>query len=118
MKKKLFLVIIALLFLGIGVGAFTYKGAIGKQVAKCCACCCGDSCPMKNKDAASVKDTASMDAKSCCDNCDCCKGDNCPMKTKGETAESIVMPALQTAAGDAKTCDCSCCHGKNPKTQT
>jgi hypothetical protein len=25
---------------------------------------------------------------------------------------------VPTAAGDAKTCDCSCCHGKDSKTQT
>ena len=111
MKKKLFLIVIALLFLGIGAAGFAYKGAIGKQMAKCCACCCGDSCPMKDKDL------ASMDAKSCCDNCDCCKGDNCPMKTKGETADSASTAVVQTTTSDPKTCDCSCCHGKD-KTKT
>jgi hypothetical protein len=25
---------------------------------------------------------------------------------------------VPTAAGDTKTCDCSCCHGKDSKTQT
>jgi hypothetical protein len=113
MKKKLFLIITVLLFLGIGVAVFAYnKAAAGKQTAMSCCCCKGDSCPMKNKDM------ASMDAKSCCDNCDCCKGDSCPMKTKGQTTDSTTTQTVPTAAGDAKTCDCSCCHDKDAKTQT
>ena len=42
--------------------------------------CCGDSCPMKKKDAQAAS-AAADDGKSCCDNCECCKG-----KAKTETA--------------------------------
>lgn len=112
MNKKLILVIFALLLLGIGAASFAYQTDIEKQTAMSCCCCGGDSCPMKNKDKASA------DAKSCCDNCDCCKGDNCPMKTKGRSTDSTAIPAGQAGSGDAKNCDCSCCHGQDAKTQS
>jgi hypothetical protein len=106
MKRKLLLILSVLLMLGAGVVAFAYNtGLVSKSTAMSCCCCSGDSCPMKNKDKAST-----TDAKSCCDDCDCCKGDSCPMKTKGEQAVQT------TAGGDPKSCDCSCCHGKESKT--
>jgi hypothetical protein len=75
MKKRLFLVVVALLVLGLGAATFAYKQTNNTTAMSCCK---GDSCPMKKKDA-SGKETAS-----CCDDCDCCKGDSCPMKNKGE----------------------------------
>ena len=111
MKKKLLLIIAAMIVLGISFAAFAYARTLSGTQAMSCCCCKGDSCPMKDKDK------VSMDAKSCCDSCDCCKGDNCPMKTKGQSADSVT-PVVPTAAGDTKTCDCSCCHGKDSTTQT
>ena len=66
MKKQTILAIAALLVFGVGNATFAYVNTTGTSIS--CACCKGDSCPMKKKDA-------SGKAVSCCDDCDCCSGD-------------------------------------------
>jgi hypothetical protein len=61
--------------------------------------CCGDSCPMKAKDAS---------GNAAAHNCECC-GDRCPMKKK----EDADATAVSTVAAEKNCCDdCECCKGK------
>ena len=96
MKKRIVLIVSALLIFAFGVFAATYDrtSAESKTAVSCC-CCSGDSCPMKSKG-----ETAAAGEKQDC----CCKGDSCPMKK--DHAGAMQM----NASPDAKTsCDCSCC---------
>jgi hypothetical protein len=87
MNRKIFLVCAAIMVMVLGVAGFAYK-RVNATTASAAMSCCGDSCPMKSKNA-----TATADAKA---GCDCC-GDSCTMKSKN---------ASSTA--DAKSC-CDCC---------
>jgi len=104
MKRKLMLTVATLLVLGMAIVAFAYtttSDTTTAAAASCCSCC-GDSCPMKGKDAKMQAVAMTDDKKG--HSCDCC-GDSCPMKNKDAKAQT-------TAAGDAKTsADCSCCKG-------
>jgi hypothetical protein len=103
MKRKLMFTIATLIVLAMGIVAFAYTTTGNDPPnAKASCTCCGDSCPMKNKDA-KAQTTAAADAKTSCD-CDCCKGDSCPMKNKD---------AKTTATGDAKA-SCDCCGDSCP----
>lgn len=87
MKKKLILVISAMLVLGLAVVVFSY-GTTNDVTATAAACCChGDSCPMKTKDA-SGKEVAGTH-----ENCDCCKdgADSCPMMKKDADGKAMKM---------------------------
>lgn len=103
MKKRVFLVVAALLVLGLGVATFAYKQSSNASTLAI-SCCKGDSCPMK-------KDASGKETASCCDDCDCCKGASCPMKNKGaQTAvvdANMQMAAVATSVAD---CPCSCCN--------
>jgi len=104
MKRKLMLTVATLLVLGMAIVAFAYTTSSTNTMAAAASCCscCGDSCPMKNKDAKMQKVAMTGDQKG--HSCDCC-GDSCPMKNKDASTQT-------TAAGDAKaTSDCSCCKG-------
>lgn len=87
MKKKIFLVISAMLVFGLAVVAYSYgtAGSDPAAISSCC-CCSGDSCPMKTKDA------SGKDAMSCCD-ADCCKGgaESCPMMKKDADGKPMKM---------------------------
>lgn len=84
MKKKILLVITALLIFGMSIAVYAFgTNTSGKKAMSCC-CCKGDSCPM-TKDKTAGKDEASCCDKEdcCCKGGDsCCKGDSCPMKGK------------------------------------
>jgi len=105
MNRKLMFTIATLIVLAMGIVAFAYT-TTGNDTptAKASCTCCGDSCPMKNKDA-KAQTTAAGDAKTSCD-CSCCKGDSCPMKNKDAKTNA-------TAAGDAKA-SCDCCGDSCP----
>ena len=102
MKCKLMLTVATLLVLGMAIVAFAYTTSSTNTMAAAASCCscCGDSCPMKNKDA-KMQNVAMTDDKKD-HSCDCC-GDSCPMKNKDASAQT-------TAAGEAKT-SCDCCKG-------
>ena len=126
MNRKIFLVCAAIMVMALGVAGFAYKRSTATTAAAAISCC-GDSCPMKSKNAA-----ATADAKACCD---CCSSDSCPMKNgehskamagmdhskMGESCpmhnkETKVQNASATASPDAKTsCDCSCCNHHKDK---
>jgi hypothetical protein len=122
MKSKIVLIAACLLILGLGIGGFAYKTSIGTAPAAC-ACCKGDSCPMKKHENASATDKSS-----CCDDCDCCKGDSCPMHKKTDAAMKDSCPMHKadaaaevkhdTTASGEKTCSCSCCSHHVDKKDT
>jgi hypothetical protein len=103
MKHKLALTFATLLILSMAIVAFAYNPT-GNDTsnAKASCTCCGDSCPMKSKDA-KAQTTAATDAKTSCD-CACCKGDSCPMKNKDSKT---------SATADAKA-SCDCCGDSCP----
>jgi len=101
MKRKLMFTIATLIVLAMGIVAFAYTTS-GNDTpnAKASCTCCGDSCPMKSKDA-KTQTTAAADAKTSCD-CDCCKGDSCPMKNKdAKTQMSGDMKMSGDCCGDS-----------------
>lgn len=132
MRKNVLLLVSVLLLLGIGMAFANGVGRTINRTAMSCCCCKGDSCPLKNKDKTSASSTAKDDCD--CplkttdkasadtmspDNCDCCAGDSCPMKMKGDHKDSMTMPATTDAtSGDAKSCDCPCCHHDKNTTNT
>ena len=88
MKKKIFLVISAMLVFGLAIVVYSSGTATDTStVAASCCCCHGDSCPMKNKDA-SGKAAASTH-----EGCDCCEGDSCPMMKKDADGKPMKMDA-------------------------
>jgi len=101
-----------LMVLALAAVAFAYNQSATANTAKMDCCKSKDSCPMKNKDAAGK-------TEACCDDANCCckTGDSCPMK-KGDAIkanhEMKDMNHEAAAAGDHKSCDCSCCaKGEN-----
>ncbi len=114
MKRKITLIAAALLVLGLAIVAFAYT-TDQTPVKAACACCKGDSCPMKKKDASATQTAASAD-------CDCCKGDSCPMHKGGDSCPMHKAGAgemkHESMSGDAKTCDCSCCSKHKDEKQT
>lgn len=116
MKKRIFLGLFTILVLSLGVVAFAFTTGVTTDKTAVSSCCKGDTCPMKKKD------TAGKETASCCDKCDCCKGDSCPMKkNKDGSGTHTDHPSMSdhskmdAATADAKTCDCSCCKGKDTK---
>lgn len=103
MKKKIFLVMSAVLVFGLAIAvyAFNTAGSVDASTKAACCCCKGDTCPMKDKNAAATDKTAAHDG------CDCCQGgaDACPMK-KGDTAagdiktEGGMKPDMKMANGE------------------
>jgi len=87
MRKKIFIVMSAMLIFGLAIAVFSY-GNTTNLTAKAMACCCcsGDSCPMKKKDA-DGKVVASTH-----EGCDCC-GDSCPMMKKDADGKTMKMDA-------------------------
>ena len=70
MKRILMFTIATLIVLAMGIVAFAYTtGGTDTPQPKASCSCCGDSCPMKTKDAKAQTTTAD-DAKTSCD-CDC-----------------------------------------------
>ncbi|PYS98496.1 MAG: hypothetical protein DMF63_15815 [Acidobacteria bacterium] len=116
--KRLILAISVLLVLGLAAAAIAYNRTAVAETAMSCCCCAGDSCPMK--------DSASGETASCC-NEDCCKDGSCAMK-KDAAAAAENMPADcpmmknktgEATAGehqpmhtDSKSCSCACCKAK------
>ena len=96
------LAIAALLVFGLAIVAYSYQVGSDTPAKAACACCKGDSCPMKKKDGTATAEKADCD-------CDCCKGDSCPMKHGDHAA---------MASGDHKNCDCPCCHHDKEKKDT
>ena len=93
MRSKILVVITTVLLFGVGFAVYAYNStqSITETVAASCCSCCGDSCPMKAKDA---KTTAAEASHECC-----CKGDgaSCPMKSKdAKSGDKMAM------AGDGK----------------
>jgi hypothetical protein len=77
MRNKILLIAAAIMVMGLAVAAVAYsRTSVGSHAAA--ACCAGDKCPMKNKDAATGEAKAH-------ENCDCCKdgAESCPMMKKG-----------------------------------
>ncbi|MBC7900289.1 MAG: hypothetical protein H7070_09575 [Saprospiraceae bacterium] len=103
MKKKILLALSILMVFGLAVVAFAYNQSTVATQAKTDCCKGSDSCPMKNK-------AASGQTEACCDdpNCCCKSGESCPMK-KGEAKAHHDMNHEAAAAGEHKSCDCSCC---------
>ena len=115
MKKRLFLVISAMLVFGLAIVVYSSVTATNLAATAASCCCHGDSCPTKAKSA------DGKEAASCCDNCECCNGDaaSCPMKNmdaasasavKADHAKSCPMKvkdataATATKIDDAKSC--------------
>ena len=136
MKRKLMFTIATLIVLAMGIVAFAYTtNGTDSPNAKASCTCCGDSCPMKNKDA-KAQTTAAGDAKTSCD-CSCCKGDSCPMKDKdakmqmsGDMKMSADGASCPMKNGDKSSMsgmemkhekgmrDCPCCHHNMDKKDT
>jgi hypothetical protein len=135
MKRKLMFTIATLIVLAMGIVAFAYTtNSTDTPNAKASCTCCGDSCPMKNKDA---KTTAAGDAKTSGD-CSCCNGDSCPMKNKDAKAGDCCGDSCPMKTGDKSSMsgmdmkdmkgmdmkhekgmkDCPCCHHKMDKKDT
>ncbi|MEJ7847055.1 MAG: hypothetical protein WKF92_03085 [Pyrinomonadaceae bacterium] len=111
MKKKIFLAVSMMMVLALAAVAFAYNQSATNNTAKMDCCKSKDSCPMKNMSADSK-------SESCCDDANCCckSGDSCPMKTGEAAKASHQMNDMnhEAAAGEHKTCDCSCCaKGEN-----
>jgi hypothetical protein len=130
MKRKLMFTIATLIVLTMSIVALAYTtGGTDTPNAKASCTCCGDSCPMKSKDA-KAQTTAAADAKTSCD-CDCCKGDSCPMKSKDakaggdccgdscpmKTGDKSSMSGMEMKHDGAMK-DCPCCHHKMDKKDT
>jgi len=113
MNRKLMFTIATLIVLAMGIVAFAYT-TTGNDTpnAKTSCTCCGDSCPMKNKDA-KTNATAAGDAKA---SCDCC-GDSCPMKGDHSSMSAMDMKGMDMKKGGAMK-DCPCCHHKMDKKDT
>ena len=82
MRNKIILLVGAILVFGLAFAAYAINTTVTADAAKTC-CCSGDSCPMKNKDAAG-KQTASTSDQGC----SCC-GDSCPMKNKDASGAQV-----------------------------
>jgi hypothetical protein len=131
MTRKLYIVISALLVLGLATFIFAVNRA-GASAApsigdkSCCAK--KDACPMKDHKAGENKASCCGDcckdgkcdmkkhgenAASCCENCACCKDkDSCPMKGKKEGHPD--HPAAATTSADGESCcGCACCGKKD-----
>jgi len=136
MKRKIFILMIAILVLGLTAGAYAIK--LNSNAATANAEHCNMDCCKKHHEGMT---SASADAKdSCCgmENCckdghcsmggdcckDCCKGDdNCPMKHQqaASTEPAVDMSKVVVAGGDESCCkpgaDCckggSCCDHKS-----
>jgi hypothetical protein len=111
MKKKILIVISALMIFGLAIAVYAINQSEVTGSADKAACCCmGDSCPMKSKENAAAD--ASHKGMSCCGDscpmksgaaaattgscCDCC-GDSCPMKAKeSATAQAAAVPTSAT----------------------
>jgi len=111
MKKRIFLVVAAMLVFGLAIVAFSYgtTNNATSTVATCC-CCSGDSCPMKQKDASGKEIAATHE------NCDCCGGgaESCPMM-KGDASRKMEgMKHEMKADGTGHSCGC-CSHNKEKK---
>ena len=88
MKKKILIAASALLIFGLAIVALSYSGTSTESgTAMSCCCCSGESCPMKQKDAAGKEVAMSHE------NCDCCKGegDSCPMMKKDAEGKPMKM---------------------------
>ena len=128
MKKKIFLVFSVMMVLGLAVAIFALNtSSRTERTAMSCCCCSGDSCPLKDKNAA-----ARSDAAATTDGCSCC-GDSCPMKksndakTGSASGDMKDCPMMKAHAGDTmrhdakvgedgKAHSCSCCeHGMDKK---
>jgi hypothetical protein len=138
MKRKLMFTIATLIVLTLSIVALAYTtSGTDTPNAKASCTCCGDSCPMKSKDA-KAQTTAAADAKTSCD-CDCCKGDSCPMKSKDakaggdccgdscpmKTGDKSSMSGMDMKdmkgmemKHDGAMKDCPCCHHKMDKKDT
>jgi len=95
MKKKVFLVISAMLVFGLAIVVYSTATStdLTNAAAASCCCCSGDSCPMKSK-GVDAKATVSETTTSCCDNCACCNhgdGESCPMMKKDAAGNPIKM---------------------------
>jgi hypothetical protein len=119
MKKKVLIVLSALLVFGLVAVTFAYNRANNTSQSSEAS-----SCPMH-------KQTASTDATqndSCCGMADCCKDgkcsmdgacckdkDSCPMKQKGEskTASDMDMSKVTVVGGEESCCQkgADCCKG-------
>jgi hypothetical protein len=115
MNKKVLLAAATVLVFGLAVVAIAYTGSTEPNIATVSCCCCsGDSCPMKNKDAAGKAAAAAHEG------CECCGGDadSCPMMKKDASGNPVKMAsgaecpmmkkdaaaAENVVAGDAKSC--------------
>lgn len=92
MRSKILVVITTVLLFGVGFAVYAYNStqSITETGAASCCSCCGDSCPVKAKDAKTTGDAF----HECC-----CKGDgaSCPIKSKdAKSADKMAM------VGDAK----------------
>ncbi len=76
MRSKVLVIFTAALLFGLGIAVYAYNTTpTNAETTAASKSCCGDSCPMKSKDA-----KASGESTNEC----CCKGgaDSCPMKSK------------------------------------
>lgn len=107
MKTKVIFTITAMFVLGLAVAVYALNtsGPAGNASIASCCCCSGDSCPMKDKDAAVKTGDAVHNGCDCCgdaESCpmkkgdaaaakteghaDCCPADSCPMMKKGDVS--------------------------------
>ena len=145
MNKRIFFIAAAFLVFGLTIAAYAFNSAsIYDTGTAGVACCKGDSCPMKKKDA-SVKNNAShSDDRACCKDGMCAMkkgdaakaghGDCCKMKkahadavsmkkmSDGESCPMMKEGGHKMAAGhEAKaghsgcSCGCTCCGSKEKK---
>ena len=105
MKRKLFLVISAMMVFGLAIAVYALNTntTIETSAAVSCCCCSGDACPMKGKNAAAKTDAAEKH-EGCC-----CKGDgaSCPMMKDGKMAADgdHSCPMMKTGADHKMSMD-------------
>jgi hypothetical protein len=104
MKKRILVLVSALLVFGLAIAVYALNTTGTPNTVAKTACCCGngESCPMKDKNAAST------DKAGAHENCDCRKdgADSCPMKkgeaaatTDGKTEGSDACPMMKKGDG-------------------
>ena len=101
MKRNIFIALAATMVLGLAVAVYALNttSTVDTSAAVSCCCCSGDSCPMKDKNAAAK--TGAADKHEGC----CCKGDgaSCPMMKDGKmSADGAHSCPMMKAGADHK----------------
>ena len=137
MRSRVLVILAAVLIFGLGIAVYAYNStSINAETttASCCSCC-GDSCPMKSKDAKSGEKMAmSADGEHSCPmmsekkdgmaghDMKMANGESCPMMKDSKDAKMSEMHKGMAGmdhkdhATNGDSCSCACCsHNKETK---